>query len=421
MERLKILMVIAVFHPYIGGSEKQAQRLASELIKKNVGVTVVTGRWSNLLRKYEELNGFKIIRNLTNLIFCSKGRLNTRVSFFHSDLLSSKAKLRSVKIFLRKIFVRISVYIYQISLFRFLLASRNSYDIIHVHQVLFPAFVSAVCARILKKPVIAKVGSSGFNSDINQIKKFPEGRLQLNYILKNITRLVCTSRKMEDEFLNEGINKDKIILIRNGIRIKDFYRSYESVKNLVFVGRFIKSKNINTLIAAFSKAIKITSKNLNLTLVGDGPEKVNIDNLIKKSGLEDNIILTGMVDNPAEFLKKSDIFIFPSIIEGLPNSLIEAMGYKLPCIASNIPGNVEVIGEDSPVYDIKEGDFKVTRYGVLFNPSDIRGLVNSIKYMVDNPKIRKEIGENAYNKIVSEYNIELIADKYIELYKEVLK
>lgn len=421
MNKLRILMVIAVFYPYVGGSEKQAQRLALELIRKNIEVTVITGRWSNLLKKCEKLNGLKIIRNLTNFIFYIKGKLNTKISFFHSDLLSSKVKLRLVRIFLRRIFVRISVYIYQVSLFCFFLTHKNSYDIIHVHQVLFPAFISSLCARIFKKPVIVKVGSSGFNSDINQIKKFPEGKLQLKYILKNIDRLVCTSRKMEEDFLNEGISKDKIILIRNGVKVRDFNQSYDFCNNLVCVGRFIKTKNIDTLITAFLKIIHITGKNnLKLTLIGDGPEKESIVRLIKNFGLEENIILTGMVDDTAEFLKKSDIFVFPSLIEGLSNSLIEAMSYKLPCIVSNIPGNVEVIGENDSSYTIGKGYFKVTKYGILFNPSDVEGLVNSVKYILDNPEKRKEIGENAYEKVIREYNIEIIADKYMELYKEVL-
>ncbi|MBA7653805.1 hypothetical protein ES703_61666 [subsurface metagenome] len=159
MKKLRILMVIAVFYPYTGGAEKQAQKLASELIKKNIDVTVVTGRWDNNLKKIERFDVFKIIRNLTNFDFRKKEKISTEKSFFYSGQLDGKPKLKSIKIILRKIFVRTSVYIYQISLFLFLLSYRKNYDIIHVHQVLYPAFISTLCAKILKKPVIAKVGS----------------------------------------------------------------------------------------------------------------------------------------------------------------------------------------------------------------------------------------------------------------------
>jgi len=418
INKIRIFMVIAVFHPYIGGAEKQAEKLASELIKNNIDVTMITGRWSNLLKKHEELNGIKIVRNLTNFIPGGKGGLNTKISFFQPPPSNSGSRIKSVKVFFRKIFVRSCVYFYQISLLFYLLKQRNNYDIIHVHQVLYPAFISTVAARILKKPVIAKVGSSGFNSDIHQIKKLPEGRVQLRYILNNLSKLVCTSRKMKEEFLCEGIKKDKIVLIRNGVKTEDFKRSYKSCNDLVYLGRFIKSKDIITLIAAFAQIIK-TNKDLRLTLIGDGPEKDNIISMIERSGLNDNIILTGMIDDPEEILRKSDIFIFPSLIEGLSNSLIEAMSSKLPCVVTNIPGNVEVIGDKDSGYDIQEGGFAESGYGILFNPSDIEGLVGSIKYLFKNQGIREKIGESAYLRIRSEFDIKRVADRYISLYEEV--
>lgn len=421
MEKLKILMVIAVFYPYTGGAEKQVQKLATELVKKGKDVTVVTGRWDNNLKKLEEAGGFKIIRNFASFDFRKKEKINTDKSFFYSGSLRRKSKLKSIKIILRKILVRLSVYIYQASLFFFLISQRKNYDVIHVHQVLYPAFISTLCARILKKPVIAKVGSSGFNSDINQIKKFPEGKMQLRYILKNINRIICTSSIMVDEFIKEGMDSNKIILIRNGVNIVDFNRIYETCETLVTMGRFIKSKNLDVLITAFSKMVNDTDRELKLILIGDGPEKDNIKSLIKKLRRGKSIILTGMVDNPEKFLKESDLFVFPSLIEGLSNSLIEAMSLKLPCIVSNIPGNIEVLRGNDSDYVIKEGEFKVSKCGIFFNPSDIEGLVNAVKYVMNNPGVRKKLGESAYRKILTEYNIEKIADRYLKLYREVLK
>ena|GEM_PF-495627 len=422
-------MVIAVFYPYTGGAEKQAQKLALELIAKNIGVTVITGRWCNILDKYEQLDGLNIVRNRTNFNFYPRGKLDVSASFFKENPEKCNSWTEAVKLIFSKISVRISVYIYQLTLLLYLSSKRKSYDIIHVHQVLYPAFISTLCAKIWKKPVIAKVGSSGFNSDINQIKKLPEGRLQLKYILKNIDRLVCTTGKMQEDFINEGMDKAGIRLIRNGVKTEDFKRQYEKCAGLVYLGRFIKSKDLNTLIIAFSKIIEAVSKGgneinligqLKLTLIGDGPEKNNIVSLIKELGLQNHVILTGMVKNPAGLLKESDIFVFPSIIEGLSNSLIEALSLKLPCIATNIPGNIEVMGDGRKSYDIKRGGCLETRYGIFFNPSDVEGLVNALSYIIRNQDARKRIGENAYSRIKNEFDIRSIADNYIKLYEEVL-
>lgn len=421
MKDLKVLMVIAVFYPYIGGTEKQAQKLALELSRKNVEITVVTGRWSNLLKRKEVINGLKIVRNLTNFNFYNKVNLDTSVDVFNSSVSSNSKILKFLKTLFKKIFTRTSIYIYQISLFTILLRCRKNYNIIHVHQVLFPAFISMICARLFQKPIIVKVGSSGFNSDINQIKKFPEGKYQLKYILRNVNRLVCTSKKMSEEFIIEGIDRKKIVMLHNGVKVNDFNRNFNNCKRLVYLGRFTKTKNIETLIHAFSEIIQNTMQSLELVLIGDGPEKDNIINLIKKLNLEKNILLTGLVEDPVPFLKKSDLFIFPSLVEGLANSLIEAMSYKLPCLVSNIPGNVEVIGEKRLNYNIRRGNFILTKYGILFNPRDIEGLVNSIRFAIDTPDIRRRLGESAYKKVKIEYNIKVVSEKYKKLYKEVLE
>lgn len=421
MKYQKTLMIIAVFHPYIGGAENQAKKLALELLDKDLEVTVVSGRWSNALRRKENHNGLNIVRNLTNFKFWGNKQEDKETDFFKPDLSLYEIRFKYARVLLRKIFIRTSIYIYQTSLFFFLLRYRNNYDIIHVHQVLFPAFTSALCARILKKPIVAKVGSSGFNSDINQIKKFPEGRSQLRFILNNIDRLVCTTSKMKEEFIEEGIDKDKITLLPNGVRMSEFKRSYDKCGSLVYLGRFNETKNIETLILAFSRVILNIDKKLKLVLVGDGPERNNINELIRKLDLEENILLPGMIKDPSSFLKDSDLFVFPSLIEGLSNSLIEAMSYKLPCIVSNIPGNIEVIGKAGRNYNIESGKYFTTEYGVLFNPEDIDGLYNALLFMINNKKIRKEIGQSAYQKVNGEYDIRLIAEKYRELYSSLIK
>ena len=421
MKKLKVLMVIAAFYPYIGGAEKQAQKLAFDLIKKHIDVTVLTGRWNNNLKRNEEINGLKIVRNITNFDFRKKEKINIEKEFFNTDLSIKESEFGFLKIFLQKVFVRISIYIYQMSLFLFLVYYRKNYDLIHVHQVLYPAFISTICAKILKKPLIAKVGNSGFNSDINQIKEFPEGKWQLKYILRNINKVVCTTKKIKEEFLNEGISSNKLVLIHNGVKIMEFNRDYNLCSILLYAGRLVENKNTITLIKAFSHVTKSASNNLKLILIGDGPEKDKIENLVRSLGLENNITLMGLVKDPFAFFKKCDVFILPSLVEGLSNSLIEAMSYKIPCIVSNIPGNIEVIGDNNQIYSIREGQFKITEYGILFNPLDKEGLAAAVNFIIDNAVMRKKIGENAYNKVSEDFNIDIVANKYIGLYKEVLK
>jgi glycosyltransferase involved in cell wall biosynthesis len=421
MKKLRILMVIAAFYPYIGGAEKQVQKLSNELIKRGIEVSVVTGRWNSNLKKVEIINGLRIYRNCANLNFINKEKLDVKEGIFNTGSIKKTAKPRKIKIFLMKLSFRLRVYIYQLSLFFFLLVNKRNYDMIHVHQVLYPAFISVICSRILKKPVIAKVGNSGFNSDINQLKKFPEGKLQLRYIIRNVNKIVCTTSIMSEEFLNEGLSHEKIILIHNGVMVNDFIRSYNNCDNILYVGRFIKNKNIEILISAFSIIINEVNNSAKLFLIGDGPERDKITAQIYENGLENSITLTGMVDNTEKFLKDSDVFILPSLVEGLSNSLIEAMSYKMPCIISDIEGNREVLGNVSSHYAIEPGSFLEAGSGLLFNPTDIGGLVNAYRHLHRDGKIRQEMGSKAYDRIKSEFDIRIIAEKYTELYKGLLK
>jgi glycosyltransferase involved in cell wall biosynthesis len=141
--------------------------------------------------------------------------------------------------------------------------------------------------------------------------------------------------------------------------------------------------------------------------------------LVKKLNIEKNISFAGMVKNPAEILKQSDAFVFPSLIEGLSNSLIEAMASGLPCIATNIPGNIEVLGDSRDNFEVKQGTYLATKFGILFNPSDVEGLTEAIKYILSSSDARKITGENAFKKIKEEFDIHSIADNYLKLYEDL--
>ena len=90
------------------------------------------------------------------------------------------------------------------------------------------------------------------------------------------------------------MGKEKIVLIRNGVRLESFNRSYNYCRDLVYLGRFIKSKDINTLISAFKSLVEIY-RDLTLTLIGDGPEKNNIVKMIEDLGLENMVRITGLL------------------------------------------------------------------------------------------------------------------------------
>ena len=138
-------------------------------------------------------------------------------------------------------------------------------------------------------------------------------------------------------------------------------------------------------------------------LVGNGKLNKDCQEIIKRYDLTKNIILTGSLDKEGvkELLFTSDIFVFPSYVEGLPRVIVEAMGAALPCVATELPGIIELIGKEwtVPIYDIDM-------------------LVSKIRDLLENTELRYKIGN--YNRNIAKlYSIEIIEKKRNDFYKQL--
>ena len=126
---------------------------------------------------------------------------------------------------------------------------------------------------------------------------------------------------------------------KNQKRISGPTISSDSI-NLVNMGRLSPEKNQINLIKAIKQIIE-DQKNVRLYILGEGPLKLE---------LEEHVFLLGHQEDPFSIMKQCDLFVFPSIYEGQPMVLLEALTLKLPVLATNIPANVSVLGEYSTTY-----------------------------------------------------------------------
>jgi glycosyltransferase involved in cell wall biosynthesis len=392
---MRVLMVISQFHPIIGGAEKQAQLLAKHLKGKGITVTIVTGWWNLRTPRREMIDGVKVFRN-----FSCWGMFGPRAH-------------RTIRLF--------GGFVYMMSLGVYLILHRREYDVIHVHQALYPAFVSVWVGKgILNKPVIVKAASSGMTSDIRQMKRFPMGDLQLRYILRKMDYLVTVSRAGGDEFRSIGYPSSRIVSIPNGVEIPvEENNIHDGIQQAIAIARFSKEKGIDVLIKAWVKVVQAEAT-LKLVLLGDGPGAIELRNLAKSLGISHSIEFKGMVGHVEEHLGNADLFILPSRAEGLSNALLEAMSYGIPCIATHVGGTAEVFGMNSDT-KILPGGYLIARNGVAVNPDDVKGLSEGILYLIRNKHAREEMGRKGRIFIRENYSIDLIAERYIGLYQRVLK
>lgn len=209
--------------------------------------------------------------------------------------------------------------------------------------------------------------------------------------------------------------KKKIIYIPNGIRQTEFLDKVIAREKLGLpkektlvgtISELHENKGLDILIKGFSK-ITTESHDLDLVIIGSGEEKLRLERLVGKNNLQDRIRFLSFIDNAERYLKVFDIFTLTSRKEGLPFSLLEAGLASLPVIATNVGGIPEVIhsGEN----------------GILIDSENPEELASRIKYLAKNPKKRKLLGKNLYERIKTEYSFENMLKSTVRLYAEMLK
>jgi glycosyltransferase involved in cell wall biosynthesis len=179
---------------------------------------------------------------------------------------------------------------------------------------------------LLKKKAIAVVTSSGTSSDFSRLKK----RILGHYLLRKLhylDKLITLCDISTTEAIKEGFNEKMIKVIPNGVNTIQFKPSLSeksSRTTLIYVGRLVQTKGVHLLLKAFHQVLE-KRISANLHIAGDGPEKEKLQSLARELEITNCTHFYGSVDNVAPLLKKSDIFVLPSSVEGLPNALLEAM------------------------------------------------------------------------------------------------
>ena len=175
------------------------------------------------------------------------------------------------------------------------------------------------------------------------------------------------------------------------------------------VGRLVEVKNHRSLILAIKKLVCIQPKlatTLRLIIVGGGPLFNQLKQLIEECALSEMVWLTGDREDIPQLLQLMDIFVLPSLIEGISNTVLEAMATGLPVIATDVGGNPELI-EDGV-------------NGRLVVVDDHAKLANVIGELITDPESAKAMGESGLKKVQKMFNWDRTVSEYFTVYDEVL-
>ena len=306
--------------------------------------------------------------------------------------------------------------LYNLSLLFELLTIKNTRRVIHINFASKELITATLAKTLTGTPVICRIACAGETGELSSECNRFYGFL-IKRALKNVDAFIALSEDIERELTAAGIEERKIHLIPNGVDTNVFSppdkAEKEKARNLFgikkgqivagFAGRLSAQKDLKTLI----ESIQNTPGELKLLIAGKGPEKEKIEKAIKDKGLEKKVSILGAVKDMKSFYSSLDIFILPSLFEGLSNSLLEAMSMGLAVIATDASGSRDLV---------RDG---IT--GILIPKSRPDRLTEAINKLYHDTNLRTRLGEEARKKIVRDYSIESVALRYLKLYKNVLK
>jgi glycosyltransferase involved in cell wall biosynthesis len=243
-------------------------------------------------------------------------------------------------------------------------------------------------------------------------------RIINKFLARCSDKVVAVSETVKKDILTyDGLSEDKVRVIYNGIDTDRFLningsliRSKLGISSeapvVGTVGRLALQKGQKYLIDAVS-TLREKFPQIALLFVGDGPLRNELENHVKALGIEMNVIFLGIRRDIPQILSAIDIFVLPSLWEGLPSALIEAMASGKPIIASDIPPIREIVNSE--------------KVGILVPPKNSNAIADSIELLLHNKNLAENISNTAKEKAFSIFNIEITAQHYTDLFKNVLR
>jgi glycosyltransferase involved in cell wall biosynthesis len=366
--RVKICIVTPIFPPGIGGPATYSYEVAKRLQKRGHEIKIIA--------------------------FADK----------------TPKRLLGIEIF--SVGTKFGVFFRQARMFFSALRIAKSCDVIYVQDPAVVGLASTLAGKLLGKPVVVKfVGDIAWETAsrdrktskfLDEFLRSPEGgfyiRVILNIqklVLKNVDKVVVPAKYLKNLLMRYyQVSPHKIEVIYNAVNLED----YETLKKhkindapvLITIGRLLPWKSVDGIMGAMPALAKKYPQ-IKLLIVGDGSEMEKLKKLAENLKIGKHVVFLERVkhEHAMELLKGSDLLVLNSTYEGLPHVVIEAMGCKVPVIATNIKGTREVV---------KHG-----KTGILVKVGATRELQRGIERLLEDGGLRKKLMANAYGDILDKF------------------
>jgi glycosyltransferase involved in cell wall biosynthesis len=283
-------------------------------------------------------------------------------------------------------------------------------DVVHINSHLFLSnYQVAMAAHSLRIPIVVTVhGVMAKRGLILNILQWVYWRTLARSLFNIAERVICLTNNDAAIVAELVGGYDKISVIPNGVDVNFFKPSKQKVKGLiVWVGRFVPEKGLVYLLEAMRDIVKDVPL-AKLLLVGDGIMMSDLKRLSRQLGLASHVEFLGAVGRAtvAEILSKASVFAFPSMREGLPFSVLEAMACGVPIVGSDISGVNDIVVDGAS--------------GLLVQPRNSRSLAKAIISLLKDDERRKIMSETERKITVNNYSWSSVIQKISDVYNAVI-
>ena len=292
-------------------------------------------------------------------------------------------------------------------------AWRDGADVLHSHGYKGDILLGFVPLWLRRLPLVATV--HGY-THVGGLRRMALYSWLDRRALHRIDRVVFVHESMTRKLELGRMDDSRWRVIENGIpqvspldsvelpdgRIAAFCRRRPTIGA---VGRLSREKAFENLIAAVRDLVA-SGRDLQLVILGDGPERLALEKLVANWGLEERVLLPGYVRHARAYLALFRMFVLPSLTEGLPITLLEAMQAGVPIVATDVGGVREVL--------------RGGRGGIIVEPANPRALREGVTKLLEDPDLVSRLSRFSLAEAAGRYSSRTMAERYIDLYREVI-